>query len=344
VKILAFILSIIVATALLMGALFLIIFTAPRHLGTGLGLVAGIAPAIFIYAPLTLGSLTTYWDVRNSPASRRYYARWLWVTVGLEVLAAIALVVFAVVAPAPIWVALLVIGVGIVLTIIAPVIGRALLRYDRKRRPDADADASWTPITRTEIAKKVRAVGITFLVAFIIAGVGFVVLDATTSKSGIDAGDDVVYTLNLALIAAGFACVVVTLPLNRRLRESVTRDVGLLRKVSKVVLRGKQVDLTADEQKAAAKYAVVMPVILTFTLAYIALLYLGLALVQVRQLVSGEDLSGSGPIFLGLYAVVLVVFFPLYIVRIRRARRYAHDHADLLPTGNPSQLLAETDR
>jgi hypothetical protein len=344
VKILAFILSIIVATALLMGALFLIIFTAPRHLNTGLVVVSAIAPAVFIYAPLMLGSLTTYWDVHNSPDSRRYYARWLWITVGLEVLAAIGLVIFAVVAPAPIWVAVLIIGVGVVLTVVAPVIGRALLRYDRKRRPDADADASWTPITRTEIAKKVRAVGITFLVTLIIAGIGTAILDATTSKSGLDAATDLVFTLDFAFLAAGIACIVVTLPLNRRLRESVTRDVGLLRKVSKVVLRGKSIDLTADEQKAAAKYAVVIPVIITFTLAYVALLYLGTGLVQVRQLIAGDDLTGTSPIVLGLYAVVLVVVFPLNIVRIRRARRYASDHADLLPTGHPAQLLTETDR
>jgi hypothetical protein len=340
VKILAFILSIIVATALLMGGAFLLILTTPGHEDTGFILAATLSLTVFVYGPLTIGSLTAYWDVRNSPESRRYYSLWFWITLGLEVLAAITLITFSLLASSPIWAAILIIVVGAALTTISPVIGRALLRYDRKRRPEDTA--AWTPITRAEIAKKVRAVGITFLATLLISVIGLTVLGSVIDHK-FPAGEVLSFAAQFAFIAGAMACIIVTIPLNRRVRESVTRDIGLVRKIGRVVLRGKSAQLTPDEEVAAAKYSVVMPITLSFALGYITLLYVGIGIGEVRSLSDAYN-TGLDPYFIGIYIVLLLVLFPVYILRIRRARRYAREHADLLPTGNPAQLLTETDR
>lgn len=67
-------------------------------------------------------------------------------------------------------------------------------------------------------------------------------------------------------------------------------------------------------------------VTLSFQLAFIVLLYAGLFLQQVNVLRSGtaDTLSITIIVFL---AVILVVLLPLQFVRIRRARRYARNHA-----------------
>lgn len=326
-KILAFILSILVATALVMGGLVVLIFSAP-HPADGLVIAGSFALSLFVYGPLTLGSLTTYWDMKRSPESRRYYARWWWITVALEILAAIALIIFAI-GSAPIWLAPLFIAVGAILTVIAPVIGRALLRYERKRRPDADALENWTPITRDQIARKVRAVAITFVVTFVIAIIAIAILGHFVGKALDTFGTEATFAAEFAFIAGALACIIVTFPLNRQVRESTTRDIGVVRKIGRVVLRGKTADLSSDEEIAAAKYAVVISITLPFTLAYVAMLYIGIGIGQVRSL-SSDHPSGISLFVIWLYVALLVVLVPLYIVRIRRARRYAREHADLL--------------
>ncbi|MEB0307422.1 hypothetical protein QN345_19205, partial [Cryobacterium sp. 10I1] len=113
-------------------------------------------------------------------------------------------------------------------------------------------------------------------------------------------------------------------------RESVSRDLGRLRKMGKVVLRGKQLELDHDEQVAAAKYAVLISMVFPFQLAYITLLYIGLGIQQVQSLVLGTGSDFSIGLIIALI-VVLLAFFPLFGRRIYRARKYARDHAELLP-------------
>ncbi|CAN5177602.1 hypothetical protein BH09ACT1_BH09ACT1_23500 [soil metagenome] len=334
-KILAFILSIVVATALLMGGVFLIIAVAPQHSNTGYVLASTISLTLFIYGPLLLGSLTAYWDVRNSPESRRIYSVWFWITIAVEALSAIALIVFVVLAGAPVGIAALIIIVGAALTLIAPVIGRALLRYDHKRRPDDGSLSDWTPITRAEINRKVRAVAITFTISLFFGLVGFVALGQLSGHRLAKIDVELLYAFSFASIAAAVACLIVTFPLNSRLRENVSRDLGVLRKIGRVVLRGRSVDLSPEDQVAAAKYAVVVSVTLPFQFANVALLFLGIGIQRIEDAVSGRSTDIFSIVLIAAYVVIVVGFAPLYILRIRRARRYASDHADLLPTTVP---------
>jgi hypothetical protein len=325
VKVLAFILSVVVATALVLGGTLIIVFQLPNH-SIGLLLLATFSLIVLIYGPLALGSLTAYWNVRRTEASRSYYKRWLWVVIGLEVLGAIAIVLFTVVAGAPPWLPVMFIGGGAALTAIAPLVGRLLLRHEESQ-PRVD---SWAPITRNEIRRKLAVVTITFVAVFAAALIVLAVL--SSERSVLQASAQMLYALAFAFLGAGFACIIVSVPLNRRLRDAVGRELGTVRKVSKVVLGRKHLDLNQDEQVAAAKFAAIIPTTLGFMLSYLTLLYLGIGTQQVeRFMVGGADAFTIG--FSILLVVVLVVFIPIYAVRINRARKYARAHSDLLPAG-----------
>lgn len=324
-KVLAFIFSLVIATGLMLGGAVLIFVLSPQH-STGVQLLAIFALTVMIYGPLTLGSLTSFWNVTRTEESKRFFKRWLWVVAGLEFLGAIAIIAYAVAAQLPVWIPVLFVAGGIGLTGISLLIGRFLLRRDEAH----PQPSRWAPITRKEIRRKIAIVAITFVAVFAVALVVLGVLIAGSSGAASHRGVQPLVALAFALLAAGFACVIVSLPLSRRLRDAVGRDLGTIRKVAKVVLSNKKLDLDQSEQVAAAKYAAVIPTALSFMLGYLILLYLGLGIQQVQQFVSGQaDAFQIG--FSAFLVVALVVFIPIYVVRIRRARIYASSHADLLP-------------
>lgn len=324
-KVLAFIFSLVIATGLMLGGTVLIFVLSPRQ-STGLQLLAMFALTVMIYGPLTLGALTSSWNVTRTEGSKRFYKRWLWVVTGLEFLGAIAIIAYVVAAQLPAWIAVLFIAGGIGLTGVSVLIGRFLLRHDEAH----PQPPRWAPITRKEIRRKIAIVAVTFVVIFAVALVVLGVLIAGINDGGPRRGVQPLFALEFALLAAGFACVIVSLPLSRRLRDAVGRDLGTIRKVAKVVLSNKRLDLDQGEQIAAAKYAAVIPTTLSFMLAYLILLYLGIGIQQVQQFVSGHgDAFLVG--FSAFLVVALAIFIPVYAVRIRRARIYARNHADLLP-------------
>ena len=323
-KVFAFIFSLVIATGLMLGGTVLIFVLSPHH-STGLQLLASFALTVMIYGPLTLGSLTSNWNVTRTEGSQRFYKRWLRVVIGLEFLGAIAIIAYTVAAQLPAWIPVLFIAGEIALTGISLLIGRFLLRHDETH----PQPSRWAPITRKEIRRKIAVVAITFAVVFALALMvfsAFIDSNKGDSRPGVEA----LVALAFALLAAGFACVIVSLPLSRRLRDAVGRDLGTIRKVAKVVLSNKKLDLDQSEQVAAAKYAAVIPTTLSFMLGYLILLYLGLGIQQVQHLISGQvDAFQLG--FSAFLVIALVTIIPIYAVRIRRARVYARNHADLLP-------------
>ncbi|WP_206751438.1 hypothetical protein, partial [Cryobacterium sp. MDB2-10] len=83
-KVLAYILSVLVATGLIIGGTFLILVQAPTD-SSGLLLLAIGALCVFIYGPLILGSITSYWDVKKTGESRRYFRWWFGIVLGLSI-------------------------------------------------------------------------------------------------------------------------------------------------------------------------------------------------------------------------------------------------------------------
>lgn len=323
-KVLAFILSILVATGLLLGAVFLIVTQPETQRLTGIHLLALTAVSVFIYGPLLLGSMASYWDVKKSPGARKYFRYWFWSILGLELLGAVAMVVYAVVIGAPAWMPVLFVGGGAALTAVALLVGTFLMRREEARSPQAEG---WAPIGKAEIRRKFVIIVVTFVAVLLIGLVvlGFVFRDVPRASMGVQ----LLLAAQFAFLTSGFVATLVTLPLNRRLRDSVSRDLGLLSKLNKVVLRRKNLELDPDERVAAVKYSILMSVLLPFHLTFLSLLYVGIGLQQVQQLVIGPGSPFAIGLIVALIAVLLVVF-PLLIRRISRARRYEREHADEL--------------
>lgn len=335
VRILAFVVSILVVTAALLGGVVLIVRATPDA-DPWLGPLATLALTILVYGPLLLGSLNSYWDVRRNDESRRYYRLWFWIILGLEVLAAVAIVVFAVAASSPVWVPVVIIGGAALLLVVALLVGRWLGVRDDRRPLD---DSSIQVIDGAQIRRKIGIVALVFAVA-LAAGLVFGVLVALRSDE--PGGRFVLFALQIAFLAATFAGILVARPLNLALRESAGRDLGLVRKLTRVVLRGKGIALDPAEQVAAVRYAVVARTALGFQLGYTTLLYAALLLQYLGSLIDGPP-----PLFYTVLAialvVVLVVYYPIFIIRIRRAARYAEEHDALLDDDTDTDTETDTD-
>lgn len=268
--------------------------------------------------------MASYWDVKRSPGARKYVRYWFWSILGLELLGAVAMVVYAVVIGAPAWMPVLFISGGAALTAVALLVGTLLVRREEARSPQTEG---WAPIGEAEIRRKFVIIVVTFVTVLLIGLVvlGYVFRDSPRASMGVQ----LLLAAQFAFIVSGFVATLVTLPLNRRLRDSVSRDLGLLSKLNKVVLRRKPLDLDPDERVAAVKYSILMSVLLPFHLTFLTLLYVGIGLQQVQQLVIGPRSPFAIGLIVALIAVLLVAF-PLLIRRISRARRYEREHADEL--------------
>lgn len=324
-KLLALIVSTLVATALAIGAAMLIVWHSDGELGP-LEVLPLVASTVFVYGPIMLGSLSAHFNADTSDASRAAFRRWRRIVIGVECLAALAIVAYAILLPAPPWIPVAFIGIGVVLTAAAPAVGSMVRRHD-ERRPSTTL--AWQPISREEIRHKVSIVALTFGVTIVVAFALIAVLIAVFGAGDANVGGLLLLAASFAFLAAGLACIVVSLGWNRRLRELLGNDLGMARDLAKVVLGRKQRQLSEDELGSAAKYAATVPPILAFQLAYLSLLYIAIALQQVNFMIGGSPSAWSLWILVGL-VVVLLITFPLLLVRINRARRYAREHAELL--------------
>ncbi|AMM21210.1 hypothetical protein AX769_15040 [Frondihabitans sp. PAMC 28766] len=319
-RIVAFILAIVIATALLMGgALLLITRTDDAH--QVWVFVATFAMIMFVYGPLTLGSFRAYWNVAGSASSRRYFRRTVCVVVGLEILAAVVIVVYALSTAASALIPVLFIGSGVVLTALALLIGPALYRYDEARRP---ASSDWVAIEPALIRRRIVAVAITFLGVLALSVIAFTILDGVAPHS-LTIGQDFAFAVEFACFVSAFVAIFSTVGWNRRMRDITDRDPSRLRRVARVVLRNKKEDLDEQDLEAAARYAAFIPITMTFQIAYFILLYAGIVLEQVDQLRDGDSDHLAVPL-IALFVAILVILVPLQITRIRRARRYAREH------------------
>ncbi|MDJ0337299.1 hypothetical protein [Cryobacterium sp. PH31-O1] len=320
-RVLAFILSIVVSTALLMAGVVLLVVETKETDSVWI-FIASLAMVVFVYGPLTLGSFRAYWDVTGSKESRRYYRRIVLVVLALEVLAAIVTVIFAILTVAGPLIPVAFIGGGVILTVTAIFLGPAIYRYDRAH---PRAVSAWVAIEKAAITKRIMATTITFLGVLVLGLIGTAIVNGVATNV-LSVPQMLLFALSFAFISSGAVCVFSTLGWSRRLVDVTDRDPSRLRRVVRVVLRNKPADLDGRDLVAAARYAAVISVTLSFQLAYIVLLYAGLFLQQINVLRTGIADTFSIAIIVFL-VVILAVLLPIQIVRIRRARRYSRDHS-----------------
>jgi len=323
-KILAFVLSTVLSTALILGGILLLVFAAPPRVEWTVALAA-VALSLLMTGPLVLGSMLASWDFRRTDDSRRLLRRWLVGIAALELVSVAVIAAYAAVNASPVWVPVLIVGTAAALVVVAVLVGRALLRHDLAHRP---APAAFAPVPRAQVVRSVVVVAVTFGVALVIGTVAAVTLVRTLLGSFDDLGVALALAVSLACIAGCVACFPVTLRLTRKVQDVTGRDATLLTKVAKVVLKRKPDDLDPRERVVAAKYAHIMSISLPFSLATFVLLYAGLVLQQVMQLSSGS--STFAPYVLAFLAVAFLATMPVLLRQIVRVRRWAADHADLL--------------
>ncbi|MFG6476883.1 hypothetical protein ACFXP7_10920 [Microbacterium sp. P06] len=331
-RIVAFVGAVLVSTALLVGAAIVLVFARPEF--DGWLIVASTAVSFLVLGPLLLGSLYAYWGDQHTNGARKVLRGWLIAVVSAEAVSSAALFFWAFGTAAPLWIPTTFVGVAVALTVIAVLAGRALGRADEQPAAQAPPTQNFHTgvIPRAEVKRKITAVVITFVVAALVVGIGVSVL---LSFLGAPLYHAVAFALQFGFLAAAMAAILATLPWNRALRDSTGRDLGRARTVGRVVLRGKNIALSPDDERAAARYAAIASVSLPFQLTYLVLLYAGLALGQVRNLVDGQ--ASWFPVAMVVFlAIALFVFLPWLIVQIRRARRYARTHP--VAPGDPAPL------
>jgi len=322
VKALWFALVVVITCALAFAGVLALVAQPPHPHGSLLWLGA-ISLAVFVSGPLFLGSLVVFWDARHSVEARRFLSVALWIVLGLDGVAAVAIVVYAVLAGAAPWLPIAFVATGAALTALVLILGPRIGRRVAARAP---RPAVWTPVSRAEVVSKVRTAAVTLVATFVVSSAALLV-----ALPG-EAAAAVRVSAQLACSVGAVVLVVFALSLSNRVRDIMGRDLGRMTAVARVVLSGRPAELDDDERVAAAKYASVMPVVLAFQTAYLGLIVAGLGIQSLGLVGSAVSAATAVPIAAS-FVVVVAVVMPLMLTRIRRASRYAREHAALLPAG-----------
>ncbi|WP_267420575.1 MULTISPECIES: hypothetical protein [unclassified Curtobacterium] len=317
-RVVVYVLMIVMATALTLGAVLLIVFTF-ADAGRALR-IASVATAPFlVMGPVVIGALAGYWDHRASRESRRLLRWWFIGVAAIDVVAAVFIVLAALSARAPVWVPTLLVVGGAVLLGVARPLGAVFRRTEPPMVAVPDRAALETPAIR----RAVRTIVVTFVVSAVLASIGAAVLMTLGRRDADHVVQSVLLAGQLTFTATAMAAVIVSLPLNGALRDTGGRDIGRLRRFAKVVLRGKPVPLDDVEMQGSVEYARVVPLVLRFQLVFIGLLYAGIAFQFVSSALRGD--AYASVVLVGL-VLVLVLVVPLTLRRIGRARRYSQRH------------------
>jgi len=317
-RVLMYVLTIVLATALTLGAALLIVFTF-GDADRALRIASAAAAPLLVMGPVVIGAFAGYWDHRASRESRRFLGWWFIGVAAIDVVAAVVIVSAALSARAPVWVpAVLVIGGAVLLGVARP-LGALFRRLEPPMPSVPDHSTTEAPTVR----RAVRAVVVTFVISAVVASVGAAVLSVLGRRDADDVLQSVLLAGQLTFIATAIAAAVVSLPFSRALRDAGGRDIDRLRRFAKVVLRGAPVPLDDAETQGSVEYARVLPLALQFQLVFIGLLYTGLTFQFASSAIRGDS---SSFFFLAGLVVALVVVVPLTVRRIRRARRYLRQH------------------
>lgn len=319
-RVLAFLVTIIVTTALALGAGLLVALFL-RDAPDGVVVAASAASPFLVFGPLFVGSWAAYFDHRTTSGPSRYLRRTFLVVLAVDAVAAVVVVVASVSARAPLWVPIVLVGGSAVLFAAARPIGSRLRRLEPPMVAPRDQVLPGPDVIR----RKVVAIGITFVIAAIVSAAGVAVLNVLERSRPHEALVMILLAGQLTFLATAVTSLVVALPFSRLLRDAGGRDVDRLRRYAKVVLRGKDIPIAEAEEPATLRYAQVVQVVLQFTTAYVTLLYVSIAFQFVSGILRG-DLVVFSTVFLVLMAGLLAWVLPRTVMRIRRARRYVEDH------------------
>lgn len=301
--------SAIVATLLLVSASAMVFYFVA---GETAGIIGSAGSGLLVYGALLLGSASAYWHTRSAD-SRKPVRRWIVVVAVMDALGAALVITATVLSGGPVWLPVVVILAGLVLVVVAVAVGRFVLKRESAGQP---IQPVWD---RAVLIRKIRLVVIVFLAVLLVGAVVFGAL-----LGGRELLVAALFALTFACICAAVVAILSGRSLWMQLRDAANRDLGLVHKLSRVVLKAKDEPLDDEEKQAAARYASIAPTALGFQLGGFALLYIGLALQRVEALITRPQPFDW--ILLGLLVGLFVVVAPISIRQIRRSRTYAAAH------------------
>lgn len=320
-RIFTFIVSVILTTLILTSGVLLLILASPQA-DPGVVLVMSTGLSLISIAPILIGSFLAYWGEHPSDeAAQRYQRRGFRIVLGAQTLGFATLIFGAILGHVAIWYAPVMTVVGVVMTVLAVVVGRALYSYDLRHpaAPSSDVDLS-----RAAHAKRIRMIAVVFFAALITGFVLVLVLQQLDPRPFRDPWVFVSYPIVIACFAGAFTTIFTSLRLSGRMREAAGRDFGSARRISRVVVQGKDEALNDIDLVGAARYAQFAAAYYRYQLAYFSLLYAGLLGQQLIQYAQGLSTLG---LYLGVaLVVVFVVVLPILIRQLRRTSLYAAEH------------------
>lgn len=332
-RVLAYLVTIIVTTALTLGA-GLLVGLYLREAPEGFLIAASAAAPLLVIGPLLVASWAAYFDDRAPSGRSRWLRSAFLIVVAVVAAAAVVVVIASLSARAPWWVPTVLVGGSAVLFALARPLGG---RFRRTEVPIVDLRDQVLPGPDV-IRRKVATIGATFVIAALVTAVGVTVLNALDGSRPHEAVIGILLAGQLTFLATAFAAIIVALPFSRLLRDTGGRDIDRLRRYAKLVLRGKGSPAAADEQPSVVRYAEVVQLVLQFNLAYVTLLYISIAFQFVSGILRGSLVAFSA-VFLALMVGVLVWLLPRTIIRIRRARRYVEEHRSSTGDPQPENML-----
>ena len=289
-------------------------------------LFAGLATATLIFDP-------------DTADGRRGVRRLVLVVAALELLSAVGAVLVAVAVPAITPHVVGVIVVSVVLLVEGMRLGGRIRRRTARAAEDAAPWVSWSPAV---VKRKVTRIVMVFVLVTVLATAAIVGLGIAFDEGGELSGTVALVGLAPGLMSASIACMVVSWPLAKDLRRSLGNSYTEQKVIARVVLRGKDDELSEDGGLRAATYARIAASYLPFQIAQLVLLFAGIWFQQVWNLEQGsvDGMITFTRVVVVAYPVLVAVILPMLVVQARRAGRYAAAHAHLLPTGSDAIAAA----
>ncbi len=303
----------VVVALLSAGAAILVGLNTPP--GHGMAWLSSLAVGGYLLAPVLLASLMSFWDTTASEDARRGFRRALIVNVGLQVLATAAMCVFTVLTGAPWWLTVLFTAVGVAAMAGAVAVLPRLRRMDRAR-PAVDPRSAYG---RTQLRRDLRKILLTMLVTLI--GVAALIGVLTIFFPG-DLVSLLRYPPLFAAMGGAIACLLASGRISRQIRDLVGGDMGRANRIGKVVVRGKNAQLSPEDEELVPTYASLAWVAQAYSVPGFVLLVGAAVAQQVFTIV--DDPSDPWPLwFTAVAGVTLIAILPVTIIQLRRTRAYA---------------------
>jgi hypothetical protein len=335
VAVVAFVAAVLVSTGAQLGGTVLLVLVGSDADGAMPFVLGPIGLGLLVLPPLVLGAVLAAWDVAPTPEARRRHGRFLWSLLGVQAVGAALVLVSAATAGFPAWLPASFIAAGAALTVTALVAGPALGERAARRADRLPQQPAWRPISRAEVRRAVRTVALSFALTFVPVAVGLGLL----LRDDGDGAAALLLAAGLAFIAASAACIVLSLRMQRQVTALLGRDQERTRRINRAVASRRPVELSPEDEQLAARAAAVGTVTLPVQFAQSELLFAGLFCQQLPQALSDDAFVASTILVIAL-PVAMVAFAPLFLVRIRRLRRWADAHAHLLPSTDAGSTSA----